>query len=128
MPVYGTLNIPPALLFGDQISLWNNENPVAGSPSERIAVTESRQGLQQFVRIQLHFSGQPGAFQVDIQTADTDADPYFVTQWNTSMAKVNAGGTGSFQYMFQAKFLRLIMTTSPANNVTTTAMVTRGGV
>lgn len=127
MPAYGNIAIPTALLFGDQTNVWNNEKPAAGSASERIAITDSRQGLQQFVRIQLHFNADPGAFQIDIQTSDTDLDPYFVTQWNTSMGKVNAGGTASFQYMFQAKFLRLIMTASPVNSVGLTAMITRGG-
>jgi len=72
---------------------------------------------------ELHFSGAPGAFAIDVQTADTDVDVNYVTV-NTFNA-VNANNSASIQLpAFWAKFVRAVIQTL-TNPVNTTLMVTR---
>ena len=42
--------------------------------------------------VELHFDGAPGAFEVDIQEADTDADAFYITPTNATyqITAVNA--------------------------------------
>jgi hypothetical protein len=71
--------------------------------------------------VEILFSGAPGAFQIDFQTADTDADAYYVTK--ASVSAVNSGNVARLEVpTVVAKFARLNKT-SIANSVNVTAKI-----
>ncbi len=80
------------------------------------------------VGVELQFSGAPGAFEVDVQEADTDADAFYVTPTNatyqitavnaaTQIARADLSPTGG-------KFIRLYVK-ALANPVNLRAKLTR---
>lgn len=111
-----------------------NDGNVAGeqpaAPQASIAVNLQAGDEAQpapMVTVELRFSGAPGAFNIQIQEADTDADGFYVTPSNAAytvtavnannVARVDLSPTGG-------KFLRILLS-SRTNAVNLTAKVTR---
>jgi hypothetical protein len=73
--------------------------------------------------IEVAFSGDPGAFELDIQHADTDFDGYYVTI--ASISSVNASFVGRNELPnISSRFVRVYMKTL-TNDVTTTVQISR---
>lgn len=129
MPAYSSTVPPFALYPGDSETVWSAESPATNAASEQVALSfDTVNGYLQVVSVQINFSGTPGAFKIDVQTADTDVDAaYQVLPANTGQVSA-VGGSGdycSIAVQVKAKFVRLFMTLQPANSVTTTAQITR---
>lgn len=80
------------------------------------------------VCIEIHFSAAPGAFEIDVQEADTDADAFYILMSNTTYTintvnavtqnvRIDLSPTGG-------KFMRLFMKTL-TNAVNVWAKITR---
>lgn len=116
MPAYGSA--PPGTSSTLGGAVWNNEAIIAGAKSIPIAMSRSG-NLPNCVSVQVEFAADPGAFAIDLQVADTDADKYYVTK-----ATLNTGLNPTFVGRMEvtnlvAKFARLKMVTKTnAVNVT----------
>ena len=78
---------------------------------------------QQTVSISGFFSADPGVFEIDIETADIDADGNYVAE-TTTITAVNASNAFHVLYTVKARFLRaFVKTLTNAVNLTLTAQV-----
>lgn len=119
--------LPNALYPGDKQAVFNIEQPVAGTASISVALAVRPAGGPNTVSVEGSWSGAPGNFEVDLQTADTDADGMYqiegsgITQASTT---VNATAN-TFRAEFinvTANFARLLLKTR-ANAVNLTASI-----
>lgn len=108
------------VLFGTLTAQAKNWAGAQGEPvfpvvAEEISVDAASQQVvfhrnehfPQAVGLELQFSADPGAFQIDIQTADTDKEEAYVTKVSISEG-LNAGFYGRTElHNVVAKFLRL---------------------
>lgn len=126
MPGYSLLGNITALYQGDSINFWASEAVVVGSSSVQAALAPSIGSEGQAASVEIAFSADPGAFQIDVQTSDTDNDIDYVTE--TSIT----GGMNShfvcrteISNPFVAKFWRLNLV-ALTNGVTISAKGTKG--
>lgn len=120
---------------GDSKVVWSTADgkPATGTKSDRVAIAgldATSIGGPGGISVEVNFSADPGAFQIDVQEADTDTDSAYVTVGgatpSSSLTAVNAGFYGRIElWPLQCKFVRLIMTTTPANAVTLNAKIGR---
>lgn len=127
MPQYGNFAIPSGLLPGDSFAVWNNENPptavgTSGSGfSERINVGELQTYGPPAVGIEVLFGAAPGNFTIDVQEADTDTPSAYVNITAAQITQTALGPSGLAARVdlaatgFRGRFLRLKMTSQPAN-------------
>ena len=127
MPGYSGTGQAKLINYNQQRRLWVAETVAAGASS--IAVQLRRIEGQSYpwgCAFEITFSGAPGVFEVDAQTAETDTDANYVTV--AQLAAVNASNVGRIDLTaatpFFGKFVRLHMT-ALANAVTTSGIVTR---
>jgi len=134
MPLYGVLgthvpgynlsaaaipNLVPVLTPGVPIVLFNAEAITSGQSSMQVSL-HRRDSLPHVVSIEFFFSGDPGAFDLEFQTADTDTDAAYVTK-DTVNSGLNAGFFGRFEVTdIVATFFRL-KAVGIANGVNLTA-------
>lgn len=125
MPAYQTSGSITALYQGDSGLAWSNENPGLAAKSLQFALVPTIGAGGQHASVEVTYSGNPGAVQVDFQTSDTDIDADYVTK--TSLAAVNAAFTGRLELgpPFTAKFCRLV-NVAQANLLPFTAKITKG--
>jgi hypothetical protein len=116
MPAYNTATAP-VLTPSRPVKVWDAEAVTTGGKSQQISMHRFDQ--PGCLSVEVKFSGAPGAFTLDLQTADTDAEAYYVTK--TSLTAVNSTNVGRLEVpTVVAKFARLVMT-GIANTVNTTA-------
>lgn len=114
-----------SLLPGQQYYILNGTSITSGQSSAAVQIVRIPGTYYPWgVSIEISFSGDPGAFQIDVQTADTDSDTHYVT-----LASFTTGLNSSFFGRieidtFWAEYLRLNVVTL-TNAVTVTALVTR---
>lgn len=110
-----------------------NEGNVAGEspapPQASIAVLLLPQdgGPSPMVCIEGRFSGAPGAFEVDIQEADTDADAFYILPTNSAYKVTVVTANNVFRVDLSptgGKFLRVVLV-SRTNAVSFTCKATR---
>lgn len=125
---YNTVS-PPALQSGSVFTVWSAETPTPGtggaSASQQVSLVPSPDGLTPF-SIDGKFSGAPGAFEVDVQVASTDADGNYQTCSGCNVTAVDATNN-TFHLdatLVHAVFVRLLMRTR-TNSVSITAAVSR---
>jgi hypothetical protein len=112
---------------GQKGTFFDAEQPAPPQASERFNVPQGRLGsYSPSVNIEGYFSADPGAFEIDIQEADTDTDTAFMTV--PSAGVVNAVDS-NFRFRvdlapFVGTFIRLLLV-SRTNAVNLTAQVTR---
>lgn len=124
MPAYGAASSPSALAPGDSFQVWNAEQPVAGSggasASQQVAAVYA-QGLGTGISFKGFFSAAPGAFEIDVQASDVDADAQYQTLPNGNITTVDSVNQ-TFLYEdanANHKFYRALMRTrTNAVNVT----------
>ena len=107
----------PVLTAGIPVVLWEDEQPLATSPAN----TASRQvclhrdsHAPNCVSLEIKFAGDPGNFQIDVETADTDEEEYYVTRQSIIESVSEQVLNDSFVCRVEmsnvvAKFLRLNM-------------------
>jgi hypothetical protein len=83
MPAYFTQTNPAALYMQDTFTFWNAEAvPTGAATNQRsiqCALSHSPTWEPIGMGIEISFSGNPGNFQIDFQTADTDASTFYFT-------------------------------------------------
>lgn len=123
MPAYdATSKTKPVNSVGFGQVVWNNELVAVGGKSMKISLNRDP-NLPSAFSVEARFSAAPGTFAIDVQTADTDADEYYVNKTGASLSAVNASFVGRLEVTnVVAKFARLIMT-AKANAVNVTAQV-----
>ena len=127
MSLYSANSPAIALYSGDTGYAWNGETPAVGSSSQQFALPRAPwAAVPQALSVEIVFAGAPGAFEVDAQTADTDADANYVKETNGAITVVSANNVARLELPSTvARFLRLNLV-SLTNNVAITARVTRG--
>lgn len=122
MPVY-TSNPPCTSIFpGDLATVVSAETLVTGQAYQRVAIGNVyMQGVSQLV-MEVEFSADPGAFQIDVQDSATDSDGnYANVPAGGSITTVNAAFKGSVVLSpFVGGFARPFATLQAANAVTCT--------
>jgi hypothetical protein len=107
--LFGTLVVQPPNWAGAQGSpLWPPapEAVAAGDASQAVAFKRD-EVHPNAVALEIAFSANPGVFQLDIQTSDTDANADFVTKGSFS-AGLNASFVGRMEILdVAARFLRV---------------------
>jgi hypothetical protein len=127
--LYGTLTLPSALYPGDSFSSINAEASniyPSGTPGERVALTQTQDGSERDISMELWFSVNPGVFSIGLQTADTDINGAYQTEASGSITTATqTGGAGLYyarvELHVKAKFARPYVTTQPANACSITA-------
>jgi len=123
MPVYGTFSIPAAIYPQDVVTVWAAEAITTGGKSERVAVSPSPIAGVRSLSIDGFFSGAPGAFQINVEAAETDVDANFVGVAGGIITVVDANQHYHLDAPeWTARFARLKMVTI-ANAVNSTATI-----
>ena len=125
-------NSPLTQLFpGDTGVLFNAEKPITGSASIAFCITPLTEREVRGISVELIFPAAPGAFNYQIQSADTyDAtgSAFFTGGTSTIVAgTVEPDGTTRARVELSpwiGKFVRLLVNQANANNVAVTANVT----
>jgi hypothetical protein len=68
-----------AVYPGESVNVLNAESPAAGQSSIAVFLAPKDVDQPGSVSIELLFSGAPGAFEFDVQVADTDTDDAYIT-------------------------------------------------
>src|SRR5690242_16889025 len=114
MPVYATTNNPSAVYPGDSVSVINAEASTvypSGTASQQVAVGNVWNGNAINVSMEVQFSGNPGAFEIDLQDADTDSTNAYQNVPGCALTTATqASGSGAFfarcEAPVKAKFMR----------------------
>lgn len=141
MAPYGTLTLPPAVYPGDTFVVAGTGTLSGGDAqgtgvnktgvaSERVALYNAQDGTAQFFSVEVAFDAAPGAFTIQVQTADTDTDASYVSEGfgganPGTITTVNAGFTARVELQVKAKFARILMVLQSANNQKLTAKISR---
>ena len=128
MPSYRNALPPTAIWPGDSAQVWNAEQPTpgngGGSASTQLALGTS--GTPGGFSVTGFFSGAPGAFEIDVQVSDVDADSQYQTCANGNITSVDATNN-TFHFdgsTVLATFVRLLLR-SRTNAVNVTADIRR---
>ena len=126
MPAYSANVIPLSIAPHDVTNVWNAETPAPGvnaaAASAQVALVANPTGSARSITVAGSFSGAPGAFEIDIQAADVDADASYVTIAGGAITAVNANNSFYWEGEIAARFVRLQMP-SRANGVSVTATI-----
>ena len=123
MPAYDTLVPPTALYPGDSYACINNEKPASGTLSQQVALGRKDADNGGRIAVELQFAANPGAFEVDVMTADTDVANAYVMQ--NGIAAVDATFYARVELNVNANFAALLTKTANANAVACTAKITQ---
>lgn len=120
MPAYGSAP-PENASPGYKKTVWDNEVVAPGSASVAVALPREA-SFPSCISIELEFASNPGAFQIDLQTADTNQEKYYVTKASLTTG-LNTSFVGRVEVTnLVAKFCRLSKV-SMANNVAVSARI-----
>lgn len=114
--------------MGDRGTLFDAETPNAPQASQRFALSPSPGTDQPYsFSVELTFAADPGAFSFQIQTADTDADVYYVTIPTTGTISSVSATYFRARAEFTAQKARFVrgLISSRTNAVACTATITR---
>jgi hypothetical protein len=125
MPAYTGPAQAQLLYENRQAFLFQNETVAAGTASIAYQLRRERGAFYPWgISLELSFSGDPGTFEVDIQTADVDTDSHFVTI-NTITGGLNTSYVGRLELpSFWAKYVRA-QVVALTNTVAVTILLTR---
>lgn len=119
---------PQSLAPGESAYFFNAETPAEPSASDRFALQQAPYtSHESSISVEVRFSGDPGAFELNIQDSDTDADGYY--QNVASGGAITSVDATLFTTRVElvpvkALFVRLAVVTI-ANAVSLTAKITR---
>ena len=120
MPLYGS-STPITHTTGKPSTAWNNETLTLPTQAKSQAIYLKRNAnLPNCLSVEVQFSASPGAFQIDVEVADTDADGFYIKS-GSGLSALGAGNVGRLEITnLVAKFVRLKMATR-TNAVAVTA-------
>jgi hypothetical protein len=125
MPGYPGTGQAQLLYENRQAFLFQNETVTNGTASVAYQLRRERGAFYPWgISLEVSFSGNPGTFEVDIETSDVDADAHFVTI-NTITGGLNTSYVGRLELpSFWAKYVRA-QVVSITNTVAVTILLTR---
>jgi len=127
MPNYNTA-LKVQLNPGESFLLFNAETPTPSQQSTAIAFGPSVGQNPPTYSVELIFSGAPGAFNFQIQEANTEAAANYITPSNTAYTISSASGSGTVYrsdiIQSAAPFVCGLLS-SRTNSVSVTAKLTR---
>jgi hypothetical protein len=129
MPIYSSVVPSPSVARGNPNTVWNAETPAPGSggasASQQLGMVARSGAAGTPFSVDGKFSGAPGAFEVDVQVAATDADANYQTVANGNITTADpTNNTFHFDALnVNARFVRLLMRTR-TNSVSITATIT----
>jgi len=127
MPSYSN-SIPPVCVgFGESAVVIASTDVIYPAPfkSAQIALAPNFSSGKLRCAVEIIFSGNPGTFAANLQTADTDADADYVSIAAGAIANAQMNGTWVARIELAdlvAKFARIYIGTLP-NSVTATAKI-----
>jgi hypothetical protein len=123
MPTYSNAAPPLSIGPGDSaVVIASTDTLSATFKSAQVALQHTYAGTQQRLSVEIVFSGAPGTFTLNLQTADTDADAnYAIEGGNITSAPNNVARLEVPQVT--ANFARLVFS-ALGNSVTATAKIT----
>lgn len=130
-PAYNATTPPQALYPNNQIKLYNAENPATGTFSLQFEVPQTAQQPSANLSFEFAFAGNPGAFNYQIQDADTDATGNYVTlptAGTLTSCPITAGGAYTCRVElnpWRGEYGRIYVNTQNANAVNVTVKVSR---
>ena len=131
MPAYNFLVPPPAIETNESYLVWNADTPASGTLSQQVALARSRGGYPPAASVEVIFSASPGAFEIDVQEADTDLASNYVGALGGALTTATLGANGTYVVRIDlnpvtARFLSLLMKTAPTwTSLTVTARIVR---
>lgn len=128
MPAYAGINQAQLLRENRQILLWQNDTVPASAANGSLSLAVQLERVRSVsypwgFSVEVSFSGNPGAFEVDVMVADTDNPNNFIP-W-TTITQVNSTNVGRADVLNSwAKYVAVYMKTL-GNAVTVSAQLTR---
>jgi len=110
--------------FGDSAAVIASTDVIFPAPfkSAQVALAPAFSSGKVRAAVEIVWSGAPGAFSVQLQTADTDIDAAYI-QEGAAITNVNSTNVTRAEFPdVVAKFARILIATLP-NNVTATAKI-----
>lgn len=137
-PLYNAQNPPPALFPfppGHRFLVFNAEALVTGKFSQQLALPPGPTAGSRGIRVELDFSGDPGAFEIDVMESDSDFEngsaEYQQVPNGGQINTVTLGPKGVNTHQssdlipISGQFVALFVKTQPANAVNCTARISR---
>jgi len=122
MPTYSNVVPPASIGPGDSfIAIAPTDTLSAAFKSAQVALQHTYAGTQQRLSVEIAFSGNPGTFSVNLQTADTDIDTNYQNE-SSAIAAVTNNVARLEVNQVVANFARLVFT-ALQNSVTATAKI-----
>lgn len=122
MPSYSNVLPPLSIGSGDSAVVISPADTLSATfKSAQVALPHTYSGTQQRLSVEIIFSGAPGTFSVNLQTADTDADANYVNGGTAISALTNNVARLEVPQVV-ANFARLVFT-ALQNSVTATAKI-----
>ena len=125
MPGYSGTAQAQLLYENRQVFLFENETVAAGTSSIAYQLRRERGAFYPWgISLEFWFSADPGAFEIDLQDADTDQDSHYVTV-NAITTGLNASYVTRIELpSFYAKYVRVKLVTL-TNAVNLSVLLTR---
>ena len=129
-PAYNA-SAPMALYPNNQIKLYNAEDPLTGTFSQQFLVPQTAQQPSANLSFEFAFAGNPGAFNYQIQDADTDVTGNYVTiptAGTVTACPITAGGAYTCRVElnpWRGEYGRIYINAQNANSVNVTVKVSR---
>jgi hypothetical protein len=118
MPGYAGTAQAALIRDNNQKYLWNNETVAVGEASIAFQIERVNRTFYPWgISLEIFFSGNPGAFEVDLQDADIDMDSHYVTV-DAITVGLNASYVTRIELpSFYTKYVRvkLVALTNPVN-------------
>ena len=128
MPPYASPGQATLIAQGAQSYLFQNESVYVGESSVACMISRIPGIFYPWgMSFDIAFSGAPGAFEIDVQTADIDQDSHYVTIASLTTGTINAGNVGRIELpSFWARFTRVkVVALANYATVTMTVLLTR---
>jgi hypothetical protein len=127
MPGYANVLPPVSVGFGESAAVIAPTDTIFPAPfkSAQVALAPEFSSGKIRAAVEIAFSGNPGTFVANLQTADTDIDANYFSLAAGAIANAQMNATFVARIELAdvvAKFARIIISTLP-NNVTATAKI-----
>jgi hypothetical protein len=132
MPLYDTSSNPQLQILPGDVQILQNAETVSvnGTAVIQRNVPNSIYQPAKALNISIEFSGNPGAFELDIQDSDEDEDSSYQSIPNALLNVASIGSDGSYNTRYElspftGNWIRPYWKTAPANAVTVTVRLAR---
>jgi hypothetical protein len=124
MPTYANVYPPSSVGFGESASVIASTDTIFPAPfkSAQVALAPNFSTGKVRCAVEIIFSGNPGTFSVQLQTADTDIDAAY-NQEGTAITAVSSGNVARAEFPDAVAHFARIYIATLTNSVTATAKI-----